>query len=346
MGTQHEVTSNQKLLNKYGNIAEPGFAYSQVWQYDRKDIKAPKWRIKEWDYYYIGTNDYGLCLTISDCGYVGTVSASLIDFNNKTQINKTAMKFFTMGKLNLPQTPDIGDIYGKAGKADFAFENNGKEIHITGVFEEFYDNLDPLLFDITLYDIPKENMVIATPFDKPKHFYYNQKTNCMKAKGYFTIKGDDYVLDNNNALAGLDWGRGVWTYNNTWYWGSLNSYLDDGRTFGFNIGYGFGNTSAATENMAFVDGKAYKLDEITFNIPQKNGKDDYMSHWTFTSNDNRFFMDFDPIIDRQDPLDLKIICMIPNQVMGKFSGYVILKDGTKIEIKDKIGFAEKVHNKW
>jgi hypothetical protein len=25
---------------------------------------------------------------------------------------------------------------------------------------------------------------------------------------------------------------------------------------------------------------------------------------------------------------------------------VILKDGTKIEIKDKIGFAEKVHNKW
>jgi hypothetical protein len=38
--------------------------------------------------------------------------------------------------------------------------------------------------------------------------------------------------------------------------------------------------------------------------------------------------------------------MIPNQVMGKFSGYVILKDGTKIEIKDKIGFAEKVHNKW
>ena len=48
MGTQHEVTSNQKLLNKYGNIAEPGFAYSQVWQYDRKDIKAPKWRIKEW----------------------------------------------------------------------------------------------------------------------------------------------------------------------------------------------------------------------------------------------------------------------------------------------------------
>ena len=35
-----------------------------------------------------------------------------------------------------------------------------------------------------------------------------------------------------------------------------------------------------------------------------------------------------------------------NMVFGKFSGYFVLDDGTKIEVKDAYGFAEKVYNKW
>lgn len=68
---QHQVINKQKLLDKNGNIQEPGYAFNQVWEYSRKDIKASNWRIKEWDYYYIGNQDCGLCLTLSDIGYVG-----------------------------------------------------------------------------------------------------------------------------------------------------------------------------------------------------------------------------------------------------------------------------------
>lgn len=343
---QHEVTQKQKLLDENGNIKEPGYAKTQVWQYSREDIKAPKWRIKEWDYYYIGNQEYGLCLTISDAGYVSCISASLLDFKNKTQINKTGLGLFPLGKMKLPSTPEIGDVYGKAGKVDFAFECDGKTKHLTGVFPKFYDNNDPLVFDITLDNIPQEHMVIATPFEKDKHFYYNQKTNCMRASGYFTIKGEEYRLENKNTLGTLDWGRGVWTYDNTWYWGSFQGVLEDGNILGWNIGYGFGDTSAASENMLFYNGKAHKLDEIYFNIPRKNGKEDYLSPWTFTSNDNRFYMDFTPLIDRQAPLDLGFLCMIPHQVFGLFNGYVILDDNTKVEVKNLMGFAEKVHNKW
>ncbi|MEI3102134.1 MAG: DUF2804 family protein [Oscillospiraceae bacterium] len=64
----------------------------------------------------------------------------------------------------------------------------------------------------------------------------------------------------------LDWGRGVWTYHNTWYWGSA-SYHVNGVPFGWNIGYGFGDTSAASENMLFYKGKAHKLSQVKFNIP-------------------------------------------------------------------------------
>ena len=133
----------------------------------------------------------------------------------------------------------------------------------------------------------------------------------------------------------------VWTYDNTWYWGSGNCDLN-GKAFGFNIGYGFGDTSAATENVLFYEGKAHKMDDVTFHIPE----DSYMKKWKFTSSDGRFEMDFEPVIDRAAKLDYKLIVTDQHQVFGKMSGTAVLDDGTKIEIKDMMCFAEKVHNRY
>ena len=49
----HEVTKSQLLLDEHGELREPGWSRSLVQQYRRSDIKAPKFRIKEWDYYLI-----------------------------------------------------------------------------------------------------------------------------------------------------------------------------------------------------------------------------------------------------------------------------------------------------
>ena len=188
-------------------------------------------------------------------------------------------------------------------------------------------------------------MVICTPFEKDAHFYYNQKINCMRAEGTVQLGSDTYTFEPDSAFGVLDWGRGVWTYHNTWYWGSASG-LVDGVDFGFNIGYGFGDTSAATENMLFYNGKAHKLNNVTFNIPKKNGKEDYLKPWTFTSDDGRFEMDFFPIINRASCTDVKLIKSDQNQVFGRFTGTAILDDGTRLAVKDLLGFAEKVENKW
>ena len=193
-------------------------------------------------------------------------------------------------------------------------------------------------------------MVICTPFEKKAHFYYNQKINCMRAEGTVKLGKETYTFAPDSAFGVLDWGRGVWTYHNTWYWG-LASGLVHGVDFGFNIGYGFGDTSAASENMLFYDGKAHKLSQVTFNIPMKDdGKggqtEDYLKPWTFTSDDGRFEMDFVPILDRASCTDVKLILSDQHQVFGRFTGKAVLDDGTVIELKDFIGFAEKVHNKW
>lgn len=343
---QTEITQKEKLLGPDGNITNPGFAKKLLWQYDRNDIKAPKALIKEWDYYYIGNDDYCIALTVADMGYIGALSASFIDFKDLTQVTKSSVFLFPMGKVKMPTTSEIGDVHCKNGKVKMDFYNDGKTRHLVGEYPNFCKK-ESLFFDFVLYDEAEESMVIATPFDKKKRFYYNQKINCLKTKGEFRIGEKVFLLnEENKSLGTLDWGRGCWTYDNTWYWGSLQAILDNGEPFGFNIGYGFGNTTAASENMIFYKGKSHKIEDVTFNIPMKNGKEYYMENWTFTSSDGRFEMNFEPIFDRCAPVNLGVFCMIPHQVFGRFSGKAILDDGKVIEIKNLLGFAEKVHNKW
>jgi hypothetical protein len=345
---QKEITRRQPLLDKKGNIESPGYAKTLIWDYDRYDIAKRRSRIKEWDYYYIGNDDGAICLTIADLGYVGALSATVINFGAPSQITKSSICLFPMGKMKMPSTSVVGDAKWKnKDGVDMNFINDGITRHIYGKYPKFGDNGEELSFDIVLSNAPSESLVIATPFKKKKHFYYNQKINCLKAEGFYNLGNKVYKLnEKNKSLGTLDWGRGVWTYDNTWYWGSLQAVLEDGATFGFNIGYGFGANDQATENMVFYKGLSHKLDEVTFNIPQKSGKFDYLGKWIFTSNDERFYMEMLPIIDRYSPFDLKVMAMIPHQVFGRFTGYTVLDDGTKLEIKDMLGFAERVHNKW
>ena len=187
-----------------------------------------------------------------------------------------------------------------------------------------------------------DTMVIATPWkESKKAFYYNQKINCMRASGKATFDGKDYVFDPATDFGTLDWGRGVWTYDNTWYWGSGNMDID-GHSFGFNIGYGFGDTTAASENILFFDGVAHKLDDVKFHIPESG----YTDPWKFTSNNGRFEMEFVPIIDRAAKIDVKVIITDQHQVFGRLSGKAVLDDGKVIEVKDMLCFAEDVHNKY
>ena len=98
--------------------------------------------------------------------------------------------------------------------------------------------------------------------------------------------------------------------------------------------------------MLFYGGGAHKLSDVKFNIPMKGGREDYLGPWTFTSDDGRFEMDFVPIIDRASNTDFKLLKSDQHQVFGRFSGTAVLDDGTRLAVRELLGFAEKVENKW
>lgn len=139
----------------------------------------------------------------------------------------------------------------------------------------------------------------------------------------------------------LDWGRGVWTWT-TGNWGSASG-LHQGRRFGLQVGYGFGDTSAASENTpASSMAKRTSWREVTFHLPDgplDGGLALYQQRRALRD-------DLHPIVDRHDRVAIGPFLTDQHQVFGRFAGRALLDDGTVLNIEGLTGFAEQVHNRW
>ena len=209
---QHQLSKGPLLDNK-GNLVEAGYAFDLVREYNRKAIKGLKGRIKEWDYYYIGDNEYGVALTIDDNSYMGLVSVSVLDFKNKKENTKSYMRWLTFGETGFPSSSKDGDVFSESKKFSMFFGNKNGKRHLICSMKNVAKGQD-FNCDITLSETNGHSMVIATPFKKKKHFYYNQKINLLRANGYFKFGNITHQFK-SDASGVLDWGRGVWTYSNT-----------------------------------------------------------------------------------------------------------------------------------
>ena len=73
---------------------------------------------------------------------------------------------------------------------------------------------------------------------------------------------------------------------------------------------------------------------------------DYYRPWHAKSDDARFDLTMTPLLDRASNTDMLIIGSDQHQVFGKWNGTVTLEDGRRIQVRNLLGFCEKVKNKW
>lgn len=348
--SQRRIVQRGPLLDDTGRLATCGYATSQLLDYDRSRVRTSRLRIKEWDYYLVNDDHYALALTISDLGYAALVSASVVDFEKRDYTTCSTMGMLPLGRLSLPVTSGLGTTSFADGRAQMSFEVAGGMRRLTVEFKDFLDG-QALSAEVVLDREPRDSMVIATPWaDDELAFYYNQKIIGMRAIGSFTVGDQTHTFHDANSFGLLDWGRGVWTRDNTWYWSAAQGVQSE-HVVGFNLGYGFGDTSAASENMFFLDGVAHKLGRVDFGIPEVAPKASrigkrfsLMEPWHMTDDEGRLDLKFTPLVDRSDFMNLRLVISDQHQVFGAFSGTVVLDDGTPFAIDGLLGFAEAVHN--
>ncbi len=245
----------------------------------------------------------------------------------------------------MPECSQIGDILFEDKKVDLAIIHKGNQRHLSLSMKNFLGTSD-LKIHVILTKEPRDSMVIATPFvENSKYFYYNRKIIGMTPYGYVQIKDNTYFFKPYSSFGVLDWGRGIWPYKTSWYWGCAHGLIGD-DTFSFNLGYGFGDTSAATENMLFFNGKADKLAHVRFHLHRKINKNQYMKPWLVTSSDNRLEMVFVPIFHRAVNLSIILLSTHQHLIFGRFYGRAFLKNGKAIFLKGLPGFIERFINRW
>ncbi len=333
------------LLSLDGRLMEAGWATHQLKRFDPSLIRAPKHRIKQWDYYCVCSDFAALGLMISDKGYMGLDAVSIMDFDQHTHHTATRLTRFPMGKRGMSVSSDAGVIRAQGKGYEMTFRTEGAKRHLYGHVYDFGGRGMPFLFDIILTQPSGDSMVTATPFrGRPHLFYYNQKIGCMPADGRCIFGEQEYLFSPASSFGALDWGRGAWPYRSTWYWASASGVVM-GRRFGLNLGYGFGDASAATENALFCDGVAHKLAKVVFEIPGARGREDYLQPWRIHDDQGRLDLVFQPVLDRASKTSALLVSNRQHQVFGRFSGTVRLDNGSALTLKDFTGFAQKVKNR-
>ncbi|MEY8379795.1 DUF2804 domain-containing protein [Ileibacterium valens] len=333
-----EILRPISIFDTQGNLQTAGFARKGLFTYNRENLKVNRLKMKEWDYYLVMNHEIGVAFTLSDLGYIRMASVSFLNFETHEETTRTVLKAPSIS-YKMPVSPRQGVCEFKSNDLLLRFESAPNGRHVYCEFKNFVGRSD-FKADLWFTDLPKESMNILTPFEDGKHFYLNQKMNAMPCAGKVIFNWHIYRFNPKKDLGVLDWGRGYWPYETTWYWATASAYLNE-KPFGINLGYGFGDTSKASENVIFYDGKIHKLDDINFLIPE-----DPMMPWTITSSDGRFEAIFQPDLDRAALIKAGPVSSDQHQYFGILNGSCVLDDGTVLVIEQLRTAIEKIHNRY
>lgn len=346
---QIEYTEKTKLLDENGNVlVRGGWARKDVFEYDRNNVK-PHRRGKEWDFYQISNGKFMIKASFANISIGGYLGISLTDLeNHKVIINGMDLFLGGRDKFALPAVSDQPHVVSyKVGKGEFRFEvKEGKRIiEASTIYQK-----KPVKYRFEMDILPNhENITTVLPFKEDNtKFFMTTKQNCMATEGSISLGDEVWNFSKEDTFTVLDWGRINSPYKLVWYWGNASTYIVDKdgtkHTFGFEITWGIGDESNATETALFFDGKLHKIGSVDV---EKFPKNNYMEPWHIVSEDGRFDFTMTPTYDHHEDTNIcNLVRMNAHQVHGRWSGKAVLDDGKVIEIEDMYAFCEYVENKW
>jgi hypothetical protein len=345
---QHEILEASPLLDAQGRLTQVGWARAplldcnleQAAFYPRPLRFLQRLRVKRWDYYGVTTPERYFSVTLADLGYAGQAFVYTVDFATGHYHEET-LTIPPGGGIVLPRNSTAGaSHFDNGASANLAFTVMPDARRIAVTWPDFDGK--PLSAEISFALAPThESTVVVIPI-RGNRFYYNRKINCLPASGWLQIGDARTEINSATCLGNLDWGRGVWEYRSFWVWASASGFLADGRTLGLNLGFGFGDTAAATENTVILNGRVHKLGQVEFSYSAQ----DFKQPWRMVALDGRLDLTFTPFVERVATTNLLLIASTVHQLFGRYQGHVVTDAGERIAVDGLVGFAEEHHARW
>ena len=222
----------------------------------RCNLPARSLRAKRWNSWIVHDRRFLFAAGVADLGLVSRGHAVMIDLAAKVVVARAATSVGRRG-CALGETEDAPARF-RSRRLTFSSTHEGDTTSVLVTCERFDEGERLSAAMRVAYPPGAEVFCFAAPLPD-RGFHYASKHLALPAAGHVRVGSREYAFEGPQALATLDYGRGVWPRRAAWTWASASGWCGD-ELVGINLGRGWTDGGAATENVVSVDGRLHHLD--------------------------------------------------------------------------------------
>jgi len=313
-----------------------------------------KMRLKQWHYASVATPRLFLGAVVFDAGYIGVGFAYVVDRKTGHAREWSKMVPLARGIEIAANSTDGTSRFHAKGFGEIEFGNDGatgrRRLRIRLAAKGDKPGLE---VDLEMREeAGAVEPVIAVGEPEPGRWLYTHKAYGLPAGG--TITSGDWTETTalGDALAGLDWNRGYRLTETYWNWAAAAGRDARGRTVGFTFtshvpvigtGHDAGHaTDTANDSAMWLAGKVVDLSDLQFAYQPT----DILLPWRISDRKGLVDLEFQPLGERVEDLDLKLIVSQFHQPYGTFRGTLRSPAGDVFAISDVFGVTEQHFARW
>ncbi|MDR2864007.1 MAG: DUF2804 domain-containing protein [Spirochaetaceae bacterium] len=308
-------------------------------------IPLPRWmrdlRIKEWQSFFIQNDDMYFGAFIANLKYFRFIAATF--YNKKTDAAPVSyFDYFPLSFWNLPKTLSDSVVFCRA----------------PGYFITIHDWLDASLINLDLNiessgGHPSINALFELCADSKKstpmavNLLYSEESCLYTYKTFVPARGnlklgdqDDYTFLPEYTTGIFCDGKGIFPYITHSTWISGSGFDKKNRRIGFALGENQAKgANRDNENALWIDGELTLLPPVR--ITQAGSSED---EWVIEDIEGMIDLTFTP----KHQTEIKSFTLIISKAefhnpIGTFNGFLMSKDGEKIDIHNLFGCVERLY---
>ncbi|WP_233079214.1 DUF2804 domain-containing protein [Rheinheimera soli] len=284
---------------------------------------------KQFQFICVTGADWLLAVAIADIRYANSGFAYLYSFDSNKAISKGLLLPGALGN-QMSDSPCSGEAKQQFGAYKVAIKTNSTNWQLSIDTKELKANL-------TIEKAQQMPLALNAPTGY-NGFTYTEKSNALKVSGSLELQGK--TLDLTQALAGYDFSAGFMRRQTSWRWASINAMVE-GKAFGLNMAAGV-NETGLCENALWFDGQIQHLSPASFVFDRKDDK----KPWQVSCLCGEVQLEFMPLYCRKEKVNIGLLASNFRQYVGFYTGFVLLQNGTKLQLNAVKGLAEDHYAKW
>jgi hypothetical protein len=304
------------------------FVYQNLMD-NKASTLARYFHYKQFQFICVTGSDWLLAVAIADIRYANSGFAYLYKFDSNKAVSKGLL---LPGALScrMSDSPSAGEAKQSFGAYKVAIKTSPTNWKLSIDTKE-------LKADLTLEKAKQMPLALCAPTGY-NGWTYTEKSNALAVSGTLELQGKNQDL--TQSLAGYDFSAGFMRRQTSWRWASISAVVE-GKAFGLNMAAGV-NETGLCENALWFNGQIQHLSPATFVFDRK----DDTKAWQVSSLCGEVQLEFTPLYCRQEKVNIGLLASNFRQYVGLYSGFVVLQNGTKLQLNAVKGLAEDHYAKW